>query len=157
MTDTYRTTPSNPQRWTARLAALGLQLPPVAAPAAAYTPALRTGNLVYTSGQLPLVDGSSAYTGKVGADKSSQEATAAARICTPMPSQPSMPWSESITSSRSSKSSDSSPPAPASTANQRSSTAPPNSWSISSATTEHTHVLPSELPNCRATSPSRSR
>ncbi|EKT82556.1 hypothetical protein WSS_A11773 [Rhodococcus opacus M213] len=82
MTDTYRTTPSNPQRWTARLAALGLQLPPVAAPAAAYTPALRTGNLVYTSGQLPLVDGSSAYTGKVGADTSSQEATAAARICT---------------------------------------------------------------------------
>lgn len=49
-----------------RLAGLGLSVPEVAAPLAAYVPALRDGDLVYTSGQLPLVSGALARTGKVG-------------------------------------------------------------------------------------------
>ena len=49
-----------------RLAELGLTLPDVAAPLAAYVPAVRSGQYVYTSGQLPLVDGALAVTGKVG-------------------------------------------------------------------------------------------
>jgi enamine deaminase RidA (YjgF/YER057c/UK114 family) len=49
-----------------RLAELGMALPAVTKPVAAYVPAVVTGNLVYTSGQLPLVDGSMAATGKVG-------------------------------------------------------------------------------------------
>ncbi|MBN8883748.1 MAG: RidA family protein [Salana multivorans] len=54
------TTPS------ARLAALGLELPPVAAPVAAYVPAVRHGDLVHTSGQLPFIGTAMAVTGKVG-------------------------------------------------------------------------------------------
>jgi enamine deaminase RidA (YjgF/YER057c/UK114 family) len=50
----------------ARLAELGLTLPEVAAPVAAYVPAVSTGSYVYTSGQLPMVDGALAETGKVG-------------------------------------------------------------------------------------------
>lgn len=68
--------------WAARLAELGLELPPLAAPLAAYVPAVRTGNLVYTSGQLPLVDGRLAGTGKVGAEIDPQEGQALARVCT---------------------------------------------------------------------------
>ena len=49
-----------------RLAELGLELPEVAAPVASYVPAVRTGRYVYTSGQLPFVDGVLAGTGKVG-------------------------------------------------------------------------------------------
>jgi enamine deaminase RidA (YjgF/YER057c/UK114 family) len=64
-----------------RLAALGLTLPPVAAPLAAYVPAVRTGSYVYVSGQLPLVDGKLQATGKVGASVSVEEAAALARIC----------------------------------------------------------------------------
>jgi enamine deaminase RidA (YjgF/YER057c/UK114 family) len=64
-----------------RLAALGLTLPPVAAPVAAYVPAVQTGNHVYVSGQLPLVDGKLQATGKVGASIGAQEAAALARIC----------------------------------------------------------------------------
>ena len=55
---------STPQ---ARLAGLGLVLPPVAAPVAAYVPAVRTGSYVYTAGQLPLAEGKLLATGKVGA------------------------------------------------------------------------------------------
>ncbi|MGO1316651.1 MAG: RidA family protein [Cellulomonadaceae bacterium] len=54
------TTPSD------RLAALGITLPQVAAPVAAYAPAVRTGDQVYTSGQLPFVGGTLPVTGKVG-------------------------------------------------------------------------------------------
>lgn len=50
----------------ARLAELGLTLPPVAAPVAAYVPAVRSGDYVYTSGQLPFVAGALSTTGKVG-------------------------------------------------------------------------------------------
>ena len=64
-----------------RLAALGLILPPVATPVAAYVPAVRTGNYVYTSGQLPLVDGKLQVTGKVGESVSPQDAAGLARVC----------------------------------------------------------------------------
>jgi enamine deaminase RidA (YjgF/YER057c/UK114 family) len=64
-----------------RLAALGLKLPPVATPVAAYVPAVRTGNYVYTSGQLPLVDGKLQATGKVGESVSPQVASGLARVC----------------------------------------------------------------------------
>ncbi|MBI1759570.1 MAG: RidA family protein [Actinobacteria bacterium] len=66
---------------SARLAALGLTLPPVVVPLAAYQPAVRTGGLVYTSGQLPMVDGALAATGKVGSAVSAAEAAGHARIC----------------------------------------------------------------------------
>jgi enamine deaminase RidA (YjgF/YER057c/UK114 family) len=62
-----------------RLDRLGLTLPPVAAPVAAYVPAVRTGSYVYTSGQLPLVDGKLQGTGKVGDAVSADEAVALAR------------------------------------------------------------------------------
>ena len=68
-----------------RLAALGLELPPVAAPLAAYVPAVRSGAHVHTSGQLPSVGGVLVATGKVGtgagAGVSPDDAKAAARIC----------------------------------------------------------------------------
>ena len=60
----------------ARLAALGLTLPKVSPPLAAYVPAVRTGDYVYTAGQLPLVDGQLLATGKVGADIGVVEACA---------------------------------------------------------------------------------
>ena len=63
----------------ARLAELGLTLPPVTTPVAAYVPAVRTGNHIYTSGQLPFVDGKLQGTGKVGADVTPDEAAALAR------------------------------------------------------------------------------
>jgi len=65
----------------ARLAALGLTLPPVAPPLAAYVPAVRTGAYVYTAGQLPLVAGKLLQTGKVGAEVSVEEAAVLARTC----------------------------------------------------------------------------
>ena len=64
-----------------RLAELGLTVPEVAAPVAAYVPAVRTGNYVYTSGQLPMVAGSLAATGKVGDEVSAEEAKALAATC----------------------------------------------------------------------------
>lgn len=65
----------------ARLAELGVTLPAVAAPLAAYVPAVRTGNLVYTSGQLPLVGGKPSHSGKVGGQVSPEEGKVAARTC----------------------------------------------------------------------------
>ena len=65
----------------ARLAELGIALPTVAAPLAAYVPAVRSGTLVFTSGQLPIVDGVLARSGKVGADVSPEEGAALARTC----------------------------------------------------------------------------
>jgi enamine deaminase RidA (YjgF/YER057c/UK114 family) len=65
----------------ARLEQLGVVLPQVAAPLAAYVPAVRTANLVYTSGQLPIEGGKLAATGKVGAEVSSEQGKALARIC----------------------------------------------------------------------------
>lgn len=63
-----------------RLAGLGLALPPVAAPVAAYVPAARVGGQVWTSGQLPSVAGRLVATGKVGGAVSPEEAADAARV-----------------------------------------------------------------------------
>jgi enamine deaminase RidA (YjgF/YER057c/UK114 family) len=57
-----------------KLRELGLHLPEVAKPLAAYVPAVRTGNLVFVSGQLPMVDGKLPLTGKVGAEVSADQA-----------------------------------------------------------------------------------
>jgi enamine deaminase RidA (YjgF/YER057c/UK114 family) len=65
----------------ARLAELGLSLPPVAVPVAAYVPAVRTGDLVYTSGQLPMVAGQLQATGLVGAAVTAEQAKELARTC----------------------------------------------------------------------------
>lgn len=64
-----------------RLAELGITLPEVAKPLAAYVPAKRVGNQVWTSGQLPLVDGQLPITGLVGDEVSAEEAYSAARTC----------------------------------------------------------------------------
>ena len=64
-----------------RLVELGLDLPPVVAPVAAYVPAVRTGSYVYTAGQLPLRGGALIHTGKVGAEVSPEEAYECARQC----------------------------------------------------------------------------
>lgn len=66
-------------RASRRLADLGLRLPPVPAPVAAYVPAVRIGDLVYTSGQLPFVDGQLTAVGRVGVDVSPEEAAECAR------------------------------------------------------------------------------
>jgi enamine deaminase RidA (YjgF/YER057c/UK114 family) len=66
---------------SSRLAELGVSLPAVATPLAAYVPAVRTGNLVYTSGQLPLVGGKPSHFGKVGTQVSPEEGKLAARTC----------------------------------------------------------------------------
>jgi enamine deaminase RidA (YjgF/YER057c/UK114 family) len=62
-----------------RLAELGIVLPAAPAPVAAYVPARRCGSLVYTSGQLPMVDGALPRTGKVGAEVSAEDAKDLAR------------------------------------------------------------------------------
>jgi enamine deaminase RidA (YjgF/YER057c/UK114 family) len=64
-----------------RLGELGLTLPEVVPPLAAYVPALRVGDLVWTSGQLPMVDGKLVATGKVGAEVEPDDAAGFARIC----------------------------------------------------------------------------
>jgi enamine deaminase RidA (YjgF/YER057c/UK114 family) len=64
-----------------KLAELGLTLPVAAAPVAAYVPAIRTGNLVFTAGQLPLVDGKIPFVGKVGSDVTPEQAKDMAQIC----------------------------------------------------------------------------
>lgn len=67
--------------WSARLRELGIELPEVVAPLAAYVPAKRTGNLVYTAGQLPIVAGELSATGKVGAEIDEEQARELARVC----------------------------------------------------------------------------
>ena len=64
-----------------RLAELGLSVPAVVPPVAAYVPAVRDGNFVFTSGQLPMVDGEMAATGKVGADVTPEAAKEMAQAC----------------------------------------------------------------------------
>lgn len=65
-----------------RIAELGLELPPVAPPAGAYLPAVVSGNLVFTAGQIPLVDGKLIATGKVGLNHTAEAAREiAARCC----------------------------------------------------------------------------
>ena len=64
-----------------RIAALGLTLPTVVPPLASYLPAVRADRFVFTSGQLPLVDGTLVATGVVGDTVSPKAAQAAAQIC----------------------------------------------------------------------------
>jgi enamine deaminase RidA (YjgF/YER057c/UK114 family) len=64
-----------------RLGALGLTVPALVPPVAAYVPAVRTGSYVYTSGQLPVVGGALPATGKVGADVTPEQAHDLARVC----------------------------------------------------------------------------
>jgi enamine deaminase RidA (YjgF/YER057c/UK114 family) len=66
---------------SAKLAELGVVLPPVVPPVAAYVPAVRSGKYVYTSGQLPMRDGALAATGKVGAEVSAEDAKDLAKQC----------------------------------------------------------------------------
>ncbi|GAA2947240.1 RidA family protein [Microbacterium luteolum] len=66
---------------SARLAELGIDLPAVAAPVAAYVPAVVHGGLVYTSGQLPFIDGALPAIGKVGSQVTAEDAKAYARTC----------------------------------------------------------------------------
>ncbi len=70
--------PQNPQE---RMQELGLELPQVPRPGGSYVPAVRTGNLVFTSGQVSFEDGEIHVTGKVGDAVSLEEAQHAARLC----------------------------------------------------------------------------
>ena len=65
----------------ARLRELGITLPAVAVPAGSYLPARRSGSLVFTAGQVPLVDGALPATGKVGAEVTPEQGSDLARIC----------------------------------------------------------------------------
>ena len=65
----------------AKLQELGLELPAVAQPVGAYVPAVRFGELIFASGQLPLAGGTLRYAGKVGSDLSETDGYQAARIC----------------------------------------------------------------------------
>jgi len=65
----------------AKLSEMGLTLPIAAKPVAAYVPAIRTGNLIFTAGQLPLVDGAMSLTGKIGEKISIDQGKELARIC----------------------------------------------------------------------------
>jgi enamine deaminase RidA (YjgF/YER057c/UK114 family) len=64
-----------------KISSLGLSLPTAAAPVAAYAPAVKSGNLVFTAGQLPVVDGKLPKEGKVGRDVTAEEAKELAQIC----------------------------------------------------------------------------
>ena len=64
-----------------KMSSLGLALPNAAAPVAAYVPAVKSGNLVFTAGQLPVVDGKLFKEGKVGSDVSAEDAKDLAQIC----------------------------------------------------------------------------
>ena len=64
-----------------KLSALGLTLPTAAAPVAAYVPAVKGGNLVFTAGQLPVVDGKLVKEGKVGSDVTADDAKDLAQLC----------------------------------------------------------------------------
>ena len=64
-----------------KLSSLGLSLPIAAAPVAAYVPAVKSGNLIFTAGQLPVVDGKLVKEGKVGSDVTVEDAKELAQIC----------------------------------------------------------------------------
>ena len=64
-----------------KISSLGLSLPTAAAPVAAYVPAVKSGNLVFTAGQLPVVDGKLLKEGKVGRDVTAEEAKEFAQTC----------------------------------------------------------------------------
>jgi enamine deaminase RidA (YjgF/YER057c/UK114 family) len=64
-----------------RLEALGLKIPPTPKPLGSYVPAVRTGNLVFVAGQLPMRDGKVLFTGKLGRDLDIEQGQEAARLC----------------------------------------------------------------------------
>jgi enamine deaminase RidA (YjgF/YER057c/UK114 family) len=64
-----------------KIISLGLTLPTAAAPVAAYVPAVKSGNLIFTAGQLPVLDGKVVKEGKVGTEVSPEDAKALAQIC----------------------------------------------------------------------------
>lgn len=64
-----------------KLQELGLTVPEAPAPVAAYVPGVKVGGYVYTSGQIPLVNGQMAYQGKVGDTKTLEDGYAAAQVC----------------------------------------------------------------------------
>lgn len=68
-------------QWQKNVERLGVTIPAVTPPVAAYVPAIRSGSYVYTSGQLPFVDGELSAVGKVGAEVSVEDAKEAARLC----------------------------------------------------------------------------
>ncbi len=70
-----------PGSWLQRLEDLGLRLPAVPAPVAAYVPAVLHGGLIWVSGQLPVIGGQLQYHGQLGAGVALEEAYAAARLC----------------------------------------------------------------------------
>ena len=65
----------------ARLAELGIELPPANAPAGNYVPYVQTGNLLFVSGQIPIVDGKPGFIGRLGAEFGVDDGAAAARVC----------------------------------------------------------------------------
>lgn len=65
----------------ARLNELGIELPPASTPGGNYVPFVQTGNLLFISGQVPIVDGKPAYIGHLGANISIEDGAAAARVC----------------------------------------------------------------------------
>lgn len=67
--------------WSRKIEQLGFELPTVVPPVANYVPATRAGTFVYTSGQLPMIDGALAATGKVGAEVTPEQAADLARAC----------------------------------------------------------------------------
>ncbi|MBS4031946.1 MAG: RidA family protein [Clostridiales bacterium] len=64
-----------------KLSEIGVELPTAASPVGAYVPAVRSGKHIFTSGQVPLVNGEIKYAGKVGVDVSEEDAYQAAKIC----------------------------------------------------------------------------
>jgi enamine deaminase RidA (YjgF/YER057c/UK114 family) len=64
-----------------KLKDLGIQIPPAPAPLAAYIPAIKIGNLVFTSGQVPISNGKIQFAGKVGKDLKEEEGKSAAQLC----------------------------------------------------------------------------
>ncbi len=64
-----------------KIESLGLTLPVAALPVAAYVPAVKTGNLVFVAGQLPLIDGKIVKEGKVGKEVTPEEAKEMAQVC----------------------------------------------------------------------------
>ncbi len=64
-----------------KLSALGLTLPTAAPPVAAYVPAVKSGNFIFTAGQLPVIDGKLVKEGKVGSDVTAEDAKELAQIC----------------------------------------------------------------------------
>ena len=80
---------------TGRLAELGLTLPPVCPPLAGYVPAVQSGQHVYVSGQLPMVDGTLVASGKVGAEVTAEQAKELAQRCASTLSRRSTRWSAS--------------------------------------------------------------